>query len=79
MILQAGLGLLAVEAKSGATVAVGMLKPLRDFTKAMASARPPAKVSSYLVYGGDQRQEREAGTVLPWSEIGTVDWGASNL
>ncbi|MCH7493354.1 ATP-binding protein [bacterium] len=79
LILQAGLGLLAVEAKSGATVAVGMLKPLRDFTKAMASARPPAKVSSYLVYGGDQRQEREAGTVLPWSEIGTVDWGASNL
>ena len=55
-----------VEVKSGRTVASDALKPIERW-KALAGERAGG---GWLVYGGDERQGRRQGEVLPWREIG---------
>jgi predicted AAA+ superfamily ATPase len=73
LVLYRGRDRVAVETKSAQTVAGDFfagLDTLERFTREEA-ARPWQKV---VVYGGQERQARSRGLVLPWSEIDGFDW-----
>lgn len=57
----------AVEIKAGATINPDYFQGLTRF----GSAFPDAVASNYVVYGGEQRQQRNAAVVLPWRAIAT--------
>jgi predicted AAA+ superfamily ATPase len=68
VVLDHGTTLLPVEVKSGATVASDWLGNLEEWTRLAGKAAEPA----WLLYGGDKRQQRKLGTVLPWHQIGRL-------
>lgn len=61
-------GIQAVEVKSGATVAGDFFAGL-DYWSSKLAGRT---VHPWLVYGGETAQNRNAGTVLPWSGLGPL-------
>lgn len=58
----------AIEIKSGQTIASDFFDNL-DFWRAQL---PDTAITPWLVYGGDKPQSRERGTVVPWSQIGSL-------
>ena len=56
-----------VEIKSGATLGTDQFKGLRYYKK-LATALPMEQ-DYYLIYGGEERQERAHGIVLGWRDI----------
>lgn len=68
VIADQGLELLPIEIKSGQTVSADFFSGLRKWLSwAGAEAGKP-----YLVYGGDERQEREDALVVPWREVAEI-------
>jgi len=76
LVVDRGRDLLAVEVKSGATIHPSFFAPLEHFAELAREAVPPAPdgVRRVIVYGGDQRQQRSAGLVLPWREVQRFSW-----
>lgn len=58
----------AIEIKSGQTIASDFFDNL-DFWRGQ---QPDAAIKPWLVTGGNQAQTRERGTVVPWTQIGTL-------
>jgi hypothetical protein len=58
----------AVEIKSGSTIASDFFDGL-DFWRRNL---PGIEIQPWLIYGGDTRQDRERGTVLPWTALGAL-------
>ncbi len=69
-VLEDGARVVAIEIKSGQTVASDFFAGLHAFERA-TGVRDPERV---VVYGGDVRQSRAEAEVLPWSEIQSFDW-----
>lgn len=67
-------GIIAVEAKSGATVASDFFTHLRDFAIQMKEEHPTTRVSLRLVYGGSRGESRTDVQVVPWNEIQDSKW-----
>ena len=59
-----------VEIKAGATLGTDQFKGLRYYKK-LATALP-VEQNYYLIYGGEERQERAHGIVLGWRDIGEL-------
>jgi predicted AAA+ superfamily ATPase len=74
-ILERGNELVAIEVKSGQTVAEDFLGSLRSFTGAFGARKRAPAVTSVVIYGGTQRQRRSDALVLPWSRLDEMDWG----
>jgi len=77
LLVELGRELLAIEVKSGQTIATDFFGPLQSFAALVASARPRRAVRGFLVYGGDEAQDRSAGTVVPWSGLDRRAWWSS--
>ncbi len=60
--------LYAIEMKAGRTISKSYFKGLNFFSKIFDGG----ELKKYVIYGGDQIQERKEGTVLPWNEIGRI-------
>jgi predicted AAA+ superfamily ATPase len=74
-ILERGAEVVAVETKSGQTVATDFFSALHSFTAMLGTRkRSAAKVTALVVYGGTQGQHRSEATVIPWSKLDEVDW-----
>lgn len=71
LVLQLASRLLAVEAKSGATVVSDFFKPLQHFAENV-SAEP--EVQGRIVHGGEGRQNRGSTLAVGWREIHDLDW-----
>lgn len=73
VVLERGDATVAVEAKSGQTVAADFFDSLKkvERNRIAAGLPPPLKV---VVHGGTTRQQRSDGQILPWSEIPQFDW-----
>ncbi len=69
VLLDGGDALVPVEVEPGPTVSRDMLTGLEQWRALADQTAGPA----WLVYGGDQRQERSGCVVLPWSELGRPD------
>lgn len=73
-VLDRGTELVAVETKSGQTVAADFFAALTTFAAALAARKRSPRVTSLVVYGGAQRQRRSEAAVVPWSKLDEVDW-----
>jgi len=78
-VLEHGEQLVAVETKSGQTVAEDFFAGLDAFERLVASGRRRRPLRRVLVYGGSERQRRTRADVLPWSAVDAYAWtvGAS--
>ena len=75
-ILERGDALVAVEAKSGETIADDFFAALECFEQALAVPGRARKIEKVLVYGGDWSGVRSGTRVLPWSEVSGFGWAA---
>ncbi len=71
LVVERGGKLLLVEAKAGTTASGDFLDPLRRVGAVLGAAKRP---QSFAVYGGEARQSRSEGAILPWSALHEEDW-----
>ncbi|MBK7875281.1 MAG: hypothetical protein IPJ77_05955 [Planctomycetes bacterium] len=67
--------LTAIEVKSGETVSSDFftnLVRLKELARERGDRRQ--KVESLVIYGGNERQAREPGRLMPWRAVAEVDW-----
>lgn len=69
LVCELGDRVIAVEAKSGATVARDFFTPLERLRKDVTSRLPHVPFESVVVYGGSEQQQRSTATVIPWDGI----------
>jgi len=69
--------LMAVEVKSSKTIAEDFFAHLERFENWALAEAGISSVKRVLVYGGDRRQQRRQGLVLPWSAVSMFDWAAA--
>jgi predicted AAA+ superfamily ATPase len=74
IVVERGDALLAVETKSGQTIAADFFAGLAAFTRLLRSMRHPPKVRPILIYGGAAAQRRSDAEVLPWSAMDGYNW-----
>jgi hypothetical protein len=74
LIIEDGMRVLAIEAKSGATVSEDFFRGLRRLTETVAARQSAPEVRGRVVYGGTEGQRRHGIEVLPWSRIQEVAW-----
>ncbi len=74
VVVELGRELLAVETKSGQTVAGDFFAGLATFASLVGASRPRRQVRGFVVYGGTDLQRRSAGTVVPWSRLDRCKW-----
>lgn len=67
-------GVIAVEAKSGATVVPDFFDHLREFAARMKEEQSGVPVSLRLVYGGSRTERRSDVHVIAWNEVQDVTW-----
>jgi predicted AAA+ superfamily ATPase len=76
LLVEAGEILFGVEMKSGATVASGFTDDLRELGGRIEREAPHLRYEPRLVYGGDQLQARGGVSIVPWSQVAELSWGA---
>jgi uncharacterized protein len=69
LVVELADSLLAIETKSGRTIADDFFASLRAFAEAMKGLRSRPKVRGFVVHGGTETQQRSAGTAVPWSSM----------
>lgn len=74
LVVELGSELLAVETKSGQTVAGDFFSGIESFVSLIASSSLRPTTRAFVVYGGDQSQSRSSGTVIPWSRLDQCKW-----
>ena len=74
VVVELGRSVLAVEAKSGQTVAGDYFEGLETFASLLGRSRTQRNVRRFVVYGGAESQRRAAGTVVPWSALDRCEW-----
>ena len=74
ILLERAREVIAVEAKSGQTVAADFFTPLRSFSRRMAKDTLEREVRSIVVYGGEVGQRRTEARVLPWEKVHSYQW-----
>ncbi|MDH5590541.1 MAG: ATP-binding protein [Gemmatimonadota bacterium] len=75
IVVEAGRQIIAVEVKSGATVAPDAFRHLEGFARLAGEAAPHLEPLSRVIYGGDTPQRRTGAEILPWNSIQEVAWG----
>lgn len=74
LVCERGDRVLAVEAKSAATVAPDFFTALQGLGKDIAARLPHLSYEARIVYGGEESQTRTAATVIPWTQIHEHPW-----
>jgi hypothetical protein len=64
----------AVETKSGQTVAGDFFSNLEIFGRLFGTGRSGGRLRQVVVYGGNERQQRSNALVLPWSRVDRFGW-----
>lgn len=72
VVIEEGLRVTLAEAKSGATIASEMLRPL-DRLAALLGGRYE-DLERVLVYGGERNQRRSGVEIVSWSRLHDRDW-----
>jgi len=74
LILERDRDRVAIETKSGKTVAGDYFGSLEAFTRLLGTDRSRPSLQPVVVYGGNERQQRSGALVLPWSMVDQFDW-----
>ena len=73
-VLQRDASLMAVEVKSGQTIAADFFSGLEQFERIMCEDPLGRSVEAAVVYAGDQVQKRTGADVIPWSKVPEYEW-----
>jgi hypothetical protein len=76
-VLERGETVVAVEAKSGQTVAADFFPPLARFGETLRQRSPGGPIVSVVVYGGDRIERRHGCHVMPWNRLKDFDWAGA--
>ena len=74
LLVEAGKRLIAVEAKSGSTVASDFFTSFDRLDDALAAALSGRVQENVLIFGGDTGQRRSSARVLSWREVPGFGW-----
>lgn len=74
VVIESGSEIVAIEAKSGATVAPDFFASLRRLGEDLAARGGEKTYRPKVVYGGRERQRRSDVEVVPWRAIQEVAW-----
>jgi uncharacterized protein len=74
LLVEAGRRLLAVEIKSGGTVASDFFASFERLADTLEAVKAGRSIETLLIYGGDARQSRLGSRVLPWSDVPGFRW-----
>jgi predicted AAA+ superfamily ATPase len=74
LILEPDGDCVAVETKSGQTVAGDFFGSLEAFSRLHGTGRAGRPIRQVVVYGGNEKQQRSSALVLPWSMVDRFDW-----
>jgi uncharacterized protein len=74
LIVEDGRALLAVETKSGQTIAGDFFGGLESFMAMAAAFQSPRQPKGFLVYGGTETQKRSIAEVVSWSALDRCRW-----
>ena len=75
LVVETGRRTIAVEVKSGATVASAFFHALQAFPERAKHANPHLEPAARLIHGGDDPPHlRNGAEVLPWTAVQDVDW-----
>jgi hypothetical protein len=74
LVIELGRKLLAIETKSGRTIASDFFSGLNNFAALVQTARVRRTVQGFLVYRGTDPQRRSKASVIPWSRLDTCKW-----
>ncbi len=69
LLLEQGLEVVAVEAKSGRTIGGDFFAALAAFAALRRETSEAAETRCVLVYGGDEHQRRSVGEAVPWRDV----------
>ena len=72
MLIDQGQSFAAVEIKSGATVAGNFSKSISAFSERMGLVDRPYGVQSYVVFGGEESQNRSPAQWLSWRHVDRI-------
>jgi len=61
-----------IEIKSGATPSSGFFKNFHFLPDRLQGSMLPDKICNHVVYGGETRQQRSAGSLVPWHDVGRI-------
>jgi predicted AAA+ superfamily ATPase len=75
LLIEAEHGLLAIEVKSGQTVATDFFRALEK----LAGFVGRTDIQSILVYGGESSQARTKAQVVGWRDLERIDWTSGTL
>jgi uncharacterized protein len=78
ILVELARAVLAVETKSGETIAGDFFTGVQQFASWAVSSRLRREVRSYVVYGGTEPQKRSIGTAIPWSRVHRQEWWDSS-
>jgi hypothetical protein len=73
-VVERGDAFVAVETKSGQTMAEDFLGALARFEASMGRALGSKAIKRVLVYGGDRAERRTTARVVPWNEVQDFRW-----
>ncbi len=74
LIVESGERIIAVEVKSGKTLAADFFSNLSDLSLRFARDFPHLRLERRLVYGGDRSEERHGVQVVPWDAVPSQEW-----
>jgi predicted AAA+ superfamily ATPase len=74
LVLERGSDLVLVEIKSAQTPSSKQFAAFEGFAQAIAEKEGRKIAGRFVVYGGEESQQRSAGRLLPWSDLDAVDW-----
>lgn len=77
LVLEKGADLVLVEVKSAQTPAGQFLSALERFAEILGEREAPRIAGRFVVYGGEESQERSQGKILSWRELDTQEWAES--
>jgi len=69
LIIEQGERLHVIEIKSGATIAPDFFKSLRLFPQRLGNTKKLRVIENYIVYGGNDSQQRSDAKVISWRNI----------
>ena len=75
LLIEDGMRIDAVEAKSGATIASDFFDNLRRFSERLTNASQTYEVNGYLIYGGSSSQQRSDVSVSGWQDVDRIATG----
>ncbi|MFQ5766938.1 MAG: ATP-binding protein [Acidobacteriota bacterium] len=74
LVIELGRKLLAIETKSGQTIAGDFFAGLEIFAELVQSSSLEHEVRAFVVYGGIDPQRCSRASVIPWSRLDTSRW-----